>query len=242
MKNFRKNTTKKVKKINDELNNEGSKDSAEMEITAKKRAEKDRKAEIQKRIQGSYNMKSYADFKEAITRFCRNLKNEASQRNRSWSRMDRKNQNPRIMRQGKKNTPSGDVPIINVYLDCSGSCTPYHDDIMNVAKMLSDLQNKDHLCMCNIYYFADTMSTNKSTVGWCNSWGGADLAKHIEETGADNIIVCTDGDTNSLPVATKRPKLEHAWFICVNGKRPKGMINSVMTRRDPDLFEIGTDR
>ena len=235
---LQKEQDEKIKKLDKEFSSEASKDAAEMDIAAKKRAENDRKAKLQKRIQGGYNMQDYGTFKSKIAQFCRNLKNEADQRNRSWARMDRKNQNPQIMRQGKKNVPSGNVPIINVYLDCSGSCTPYHKAIMNVAKMLTDLQNKDHLCVCNIYYFANTLGTTPNGVGWSNSWGGADLAQHLIDTGAQNAIICTDGDTNGLPIAANKVRLEHAWFICVQGIQPKGMINSVLCRRAPEVFKI----
>ena len=226
----------RISALKKEFSSTGTGMGIESDVLRQKRADAKKKKERANRYKGP-DRQTFGVFKQKIEQFCRDLRNQANRRGRTWSRMDRKNQNPRIMKMGKKNMPEKDIPVINVYLDMSGSCSPYAGKIIDVADMLKGLE-AEKLCKCNIFYFAMTVGENPRTVGVGNAWGADDLVKHAKSYGAQNLIVCTDDDIDMLPSASSKLMCEHAWLLTVNGCMSRKLEQALACRIAPEYFEV----
>lgn len=132
-------------------------------------------------------------FEESLKLFVKRQIRE--QRTSSWSRPNMSYEGTGIIRKGRRNEKSKEIPKINVYFDQSGSWGP--DDIKigeNAIGVLNNYVRRKELKI-EVFYFSNHLFTNAEKAR--NEGGtaaGPEILEHIRSTRPDNVIIMTDND------------------------------------------------
>ena len=124
-----------------------------------------------------------------------------------------------VLNRGKGRDYNVKVPYIAVYFDQSGSWGPAKQKIgMKAVAYLQEMEEKG-LLKVGVYYFSDTVSGNKADVANEGGTGATQLIlDHIEEVGADNVIIMTDDDMDNQGAFYRHVTVPGAvWFLFVGG-------------------------
>ena len=124
-----------------------------------------------------------------------------------------------VLSRGKGRDYNVKVPYIAVYFDQSGSWGPAKQKIgMKAVAYLQEMEEKG-LLKVGVYYFSDTVSGNKADVANEGGTGATQLIlDHIEEVGADNVIIMTDDDMDNQGAFYRHVTVPGAvWFLFVGG-------------------------
>lgn len=141
-------------------------------------------------------------------------------RESTWKRPSKKyTAGSDVLSRGKGRDYNVKIPYIAVYFDQSSSWGPNKQAIgMKAVSYLQELEEKG-LLQVGIYYFANTVSGNKNDVAKEGGTGATQLIlDHIEEVGADNVIVMTDDDMDHQGEFYRHVTVPGAvWFLFVDG-------------------------
>lgn len=119
-------------------------------------------------------------------------------RTSSWSRPNMSYEGTGIIRQGKRNEQSKEIPKINVYFDQSGSWGA--DAIKAGEDAIGVLNNyvRRKEIKIDVFYFANTIDTKSraegGNLGGGGTGAGPEILEHIRSTRPDNVIIMTDDD------------------------------------------------
>lgn len=133
-------------------------------------------------------------FTESLNRFIKD--STARARNSSWSHINKKYVNSGLLRPGASYSARGDVPLINVYFDRSGSWNAQKTEKGKQAiATLFKYQTRGEIKV-NLYYF-DTKVKDQD-VGLGGGTDGMPVVNHIKQTKPNNVIILTDGDIKDI--------------------------------------------
>lgn len=189
----------KIKKMNTGMNNRKL-DQEDKKNKKKEQEAKENKYKAAADELGRYksdSKRSCDDFEEdlrmAMEAQVRYIEDEED----SWGALNRRTSGTPIVKPGSvvDDVPKGHKPLVQVYLDCSGSFD--EDDIHAEEAFMSviaDLVDDDKLDV-EIVYFANNLHPDFASAareGGTNAWD--QLIDNIEETQPDNVLIITDSD------------------------------------------------
>ena len=137
-----------------------------------------------------YNNSPLKKFKESLQGFIK--KEIGEEKNKSWSKINKKYAGTGTIKAGVSKHASGKIPLINVYFDRSGS---WDSDKTKVGEQaIATLNNyvRQHKLKIDLYYF--NTEIHSEDPGGRGGTRGTPILNHIRETKPDNVIVMTDDD------------------------------------------------
>lgn len=209
-----------VKRINEKLSDLESAARAKDEATSAILKEVAVKAS---RDSNKYRNSPLTRFTESLNRF---IKDETARaRNSSWAHINKKYVNSGLLRPGASYSARGDVPLINVYFDQSGSWDAKKIETGKQAiATLIKYQTRGEIKV-NLYYFDTKVSSSDSGLG--GGTNGQPIINHIKQTKPNNVIILTDGDIKDIHESITIPGA--VWILFypeVYGSKPGVVIGS----------------
>jgi hypothetical protein len=132
----------------------------------------------------------------------------------TWSKLPRRSPEG-VLKKGQQGLPYvKTVPTIDVFVDQSGSWTQSELEVSRKAiEGIQTFVNKGKLHL-NVYYFNDNVSKTLSGVrgSYTMAWGN--IMHTINDNGARNVLIITDGDMNTRGDHSLRIQVPgHVWFL-----------------------------
>ena len=134
------------------------------------------------------------------------------------------------------NPMEGPVPSINVYHDVSGSFTNEAKTAaaMQAIATLNKYVRKGEIVI-NVYYFSDTVYSNREAGLDGNTDGGKDILAHIETTKPQNVIIITDGDIWNCDHVVTVPGA--VWMLFYE-TRSQNLIDHLKGKKETRYYDI----
>lgn len=179
--------SERIKKIKEILSDLGKGEQILSESASA--VQKDKAAKAAKDAQ-KYRSSPLTKFTESLNKFIRDA--VARARNNSWAHINKKYVNSGLLRPGQSYSARGNVPLINVYFDRSGSWDK--EKTLKGQEAIATLNRyviRGEIKL-NLYYF----NTEVGSVDMGGSGGtrGEPILQHILQTKPNNVIVLTDDD------------------------------------------------
>ena len=207
-----------------------------------------RKAELQRRIDRRNNQKAGVGSKEALQQgidafkkslyaFISKQVKEKDVPIRTYSRINPRYVGSGILVKGTKieKQKKGKKPLINVYFDRSGSWhasdTEKARQALNVLHKFED-ENKLSL---DIYYFANRVTEVDDGSAGSGTYGQP-IIDHIKQTQPDNVIIMTDDDIFDLKNSYTIPGA--LWILWKRGQVSNNLKDNIHGRRGNFYFSI----
>ena len=159
-----------------------------------------------------YRQSSLTRFTESLNKFIRDQ--IARARNASWSHINKKYVYSGLLRPGTSSSARGNVPLINVYFDRSGS---WDSDKTEKGKQAISTLNKYVTrgeIVLKLYYFNDKILDVDP--GGRGGTYGEPIMEHIRQTKPNNVIVLTDSDISDIRTPVQVPGA--VWLLWYGGK------------------------
>lgn len=219
----------RVKAIEDLLRDLKTKSDMLDEVRVNRQKEKAiRQAKDVERFRGS----GLSKFKMALNRF---IQNEIiMKREETYRKLDPRYEDSEFIMPGEMETPSGHIPVINVYWDASGSFSPPQKTA--AAKKAIETLNKyvrSGEIKMNVWYHGVRISDTFAGAGGGNR--SNIVEEHILETRPDNVIVITDGDLSN---DTLKATVPGAVWMLFYDTRSSGLMNSLHGKKETKYFDI----
>lgn len=170
----------------------------ELEIDIKKDQIKSRERESEK-----YKKEKVGTLAEFEINFYNAIKNQVEtviQDYKSYSAINAEYESEDVIMKADltQEIPEEVIPIVDIYFDVSGSWTQADIDIGKKAiAVVKEFEDAGEVKL-NIFYFGDEVSSNYSSVAGGGTYGWQKILKNIKATGAQNIMVMTDDDIESI--------------------------------------------
>lgn len=137
------------------------------------------------------------DLKKSLYRF---MKQEVeTYEDSSWGAQNRRYMGtPEVLRPGVEEKSKRNIPVINVYIDCSGS---FGEPDRQATRAVLSVLNKyelQKLLKINYYYFTDRFSEISTTPYDSGGTSGIKIVEHIKQTRPGNVFICTDSDIDDI--------------------------------------------
>lgn len=183
-------------KMNDEAQIKQDLDDYFNTVKNKQQAIKRKEAEDKKAIEKARAIKNrvvtFADFRKDLYRAVNTQINQRKMKVGTFQRPNPRYAGTNLLPQGTKRIKITDIPVIQVYLDNSGSVGQYQQDILAALKTLDDFE-RQKLIKKEVWYFADNISKTRSGTRGCTEAFPV-ILKNIAETKPDNVLILTDSD------------------------------------------------
>ena len=143
-----------------------------------------------------------------------------------------------VLYKGRTRVDSMSVPVVDVYYDRSYSWQDASKTQAGDAavSLLRTRYEKKGLIKLNIFYFGDSVSNSPTNVG-SGTTVGDELLQNMVDTGATNIILLTDGDTNGNTY-TLNVNIAGGVFILWADRKPTNLMNHIHGKKLNKLYEI----
>lgn len=168
-------------------------------IKNKQQAIKRKEAEDKRAIEKARAIKNrvvtFDNFKKDLYRAVNTQINQRKMKVGTFQRPNPRYAGTNLLPQGTKRVKITDIPVIQVYLDNSGSVGQYQKDILAALKTLDDFE-RQKLIKKEVWYFADNISKTKGGCHGCTEAFPV-ILKNIKETKPDNVLILTDSDFDS---------------------------------------------
>lgn len=230
----------RIKKL---MSDEGTKDMAnyESEQAVKQdkqkriKAEKDR--ELKKRLAGRNTA--------AIQAFTRDLKtfvaNQVAKEvvTSTWRKYNSNYAGSGIIKQGHRTEKVGKIPLINVYLDQSGSWGPQDVEIgLDALASLYGYEKKG-LIKLQVYYFSNHLHSSAEEARQEGGTGaGAEMMQHIADTKPMNVVVMTDDDFDSWGLGNLNITVPGAAWLLFRNFRSEKLMNQLKGKKHTKIYDI----
>lgn len=231
------NLQERIKKLKELADSEEAKQSV-IDITQRKILDSDIKKserEVKKYRQGGL-----AGFTIAINNLIK--KQTSIGRDKTWTRFNKKYAQTSLIKPGSSRSREAYKPLLNVYFDMSGSVEPYVEQTKKALNTLNQYLRQGKIKL-NIKYVTTFISSNPKDM----TGGGADgdlIMQDILETKPDNVVIMTDGDSNSGAASFNQVILNGGVIIiCPNSSYlPEELIKKVKGRQLNQLFILDKDK
>lgn len=166
-----------------------------------------------------YNAKPINAFSVSLNNFI--AKELAYNRGGTWKKFNKNYISQGIIKKGITSRSRGNVPLINVYFDRSGSFSNYPDKTRDAENAISTLNKyvKQGKLLINLYYASTDVFQDREEAE--SMGGGMDsdpVIDHIKATKPDNVIILTDSDSNSGYETAEVPG--GVWFLFYESDAP----------------------
>ena len=180
-------TEERLKRIKDILNDKSTAEKITGEAEDIVNKEKLAKAA---RDLNRYNSSPLKKFKESLQGFIK--KEIGEEKNKSWSKINKKYAGTGTIKAGVSKHASGKIPLINVYFDRSGSWDSSKTKVGEQAIATLNNYVRQHKLKIDLYYF--NTEIHSEDPGGRGGTRGTPILEHIKNTKPDNVIVMTDDD------------------------------------------------
>ena len=146
------------------------------------------------------SINSFSDFKDDLYNAINDQIRFKKIKFDTWSALNRRHQHDSIMKKGSmsKTIMDADAPIIDVYIDRSGSW--YDSDVqkgLEALAMLNEFEEAGQVVI-NKWYFSAILTQDAAEARDYSAGTRFDLClDHLRKSGANNVVVITDSDSNS---------------------------------------------
>lgn len=211
--------------------------SKQIEITRRKKQED----ELRKRAEALKNrVLKFPSFKTDLLKAVADQVRSKVRVHKTYQRMNPTYANSKLIMRGKEDVKLKQIPHIQVYLDCSGSMTGYHQQIKDALKTLSDYEKKK-LITLEYWYFADEISQNaRDVIGGCTE-AFDKILTNIKQTKPDNVLILTDRDFDGQSHWDKCEKVKIPgcmwWVWPTKNARSVRAMEYIIPRVDTHLFQ-----
>ena len=166
-------------------------------IKNKQQAIKRKEAEDKRAIEKAKAIKnkvvSFADFRGDLYRAINTQVIQRKIKIGTYQRPNPRYAGTNLLPQGIKRVKVADVPVIQVYLDNSGSMTRYQNDVLAALKTLDEFE-RQKLIKKEVWYFADKLSKNIDDDLGGGTGAYDKILSNIVATRPDNVLILTDRD------------------------------------------------
>ena len=188
-----------------------SEEKVKDERDRKKAAEK---REIEKNLRGAArNMSVIKQLSKDISKF---LAKEIgkSQRTASWRKYNGNYDGSGIIKPGNRYEQIGKIPVIQIYIDQSGSWSEEEVKIgKEILQSLMEFERKKQI-KSEIYYFANHIHSSASAARDEGGTGaGTELMEQLNTTKPDNVVVITDSDFDSWGISGTYTAPGGVWLV-----------------------------
>ena len=205
----------------------------ENEMAKSKEARKAKERELKK-----YKSNPTNKFKLDLQRFV--ARQIVDSRDQTWRRFNKNTSAFGIMRPGYANTPTKNIPIINVYYDQSGSWGPEDIAVGNsMLGVLNEYEKKNQIKV-NVYYFAIHLETNAEVARkQGGTYAGDEILDNIQQTKPDNVIIMTDSDFDSTMHGSHKVTVPGAvWFLWKRGNQSRWLKSNLSGKQQTQSYNI----
>lgn len=204
-------------------------DKADQEKENKRIAQKERDL-------AQYKEKPLTKFRLSLEKFIK--RSIETQRDRSWSRQNRRYYGTNIIAPGKA-IQEKRKPTIAMYLDQSGS---WSDSDVAFGKHCISTIKKNYVdkgkIKLNLYYFSNNVHGDAEDARAEGGTEGQPIIDHIKATKPDNVIVFTDSDIHDITTKVTVPG--GVWFLFKNGYRSENLQDNLHGAQLTRSFDIAT--
>lgn len=177
-----------------------------------------------------YRSSPLTKFTESLNKFIRD--SIARGRNDSWAHINKKYVNSGLLKPGQSYSSRGNIPLINVYFDRSGSW-----DKSKTAKGQEAIATLNRYVTrgeikLKLYYFAEKVMDVDINGGRTN---GQPILDHIQQTKPNNVIILTDSDIRDCRDPVQVPGA--VWFLFYQG-RSQNLVDHLSGRQLTREFEV----
>lgn len=232
-------TQKKLDQIQKELDKLADSKALIKEVDAKKMA--DTRAQARREAE-RYKNSPINKFKMDLYRL---MNDEVGMhRGSSWAREDQRYAGTGLLHPGRVNIEDErETPLVVVFFDQSASWSD--EDIkvgMDALYVLNEFVRQGDIKL-EIYYFANTVSPNVSTVrGQGGTGAGREIMDYIGrrlQPKPSNVIIMTDSDIDGQGGASPAVTVDGGVFLLFrDGKRCKALINNLHGRKGDYYYDI----
>ena len=164
------------------------------------------------RDSGRYRDSALTRFTESLNRFIRDSIGRS--RNSSWAHINKKYVNSGLLKPGSTYSARGEVPLINVYFDRSGSWDAKKTEKGRQAiSTLNKYVTRGEIVLKLYYFNTKVLDTDPGGNGGTN---GQPILDHIQQTKPNNVIILTDSDIRDCRTTVQIPGA--VWFLWYDGR------------------------
>lgn len=166
-----------------------------------------------------YNAKPINAFSVSLNNFI--AKELAYNRGGTWKKFNKNYISQGIIKKGITSRARGNVPLINVYFDRSGSFSNYPDKTRDAENAIAALNKymKQGKLLINLYYAStDVFQDRKEAEKMGGGMDSDPVIEHIKATKPDNVIILTDHDSNDGYETAEVPGA--VWFLFYDSDAP----------------------
>ena len=216
-------------KIKEDAKSKNSVDALDQENIDAKQIEK--KKNQQKELD-RYRNSPIVRFRESLNKF---IKNEVQfNRESTWRKYNKKYGEIGVLRPGKTNVMSP-VPLINVYVDRSGSwdASKTEEGIKAIATLNKYV--RQGLIKVKLYYFSEEVHQEEQDAINEGGTEGQPILNHIAKTKPTNVIIMTDSDIDDCRTNTTVPG--GVWLLFYGG-RSQNLIDHLQGKMMTRIFDM----
>lgn len=161
-----------------------------------------------------------------------------SQRTTSWKKYNGNYDGSGIVRPGNRYEKVGRVPVIQLYLDQSGSWNDNDIKIANdIVNSIADFQRKN-LIKIQVYYFSDNIHNNAEDArAEGGTSAGQAILNQLNEQKPENVIIITDGDFDYYGLSSEYTAPGGVWLV-FRENRSKDLIKSLHGKLQTKYYDI----
>lgn len=204
----------------------------------KKRKEAASKKELQKNLTGAAkNMHVIKTLSKDLEKFLARELGKPT-RNTTWKKYNGNYDGSGIIRPGHRYDKIGKIPVIQIYVDQSGSWS--EEEIKLAKDILVSIREFEikHLIKSEVYYFADHIhSIAKEARDEGGTGAGTELMEQLNTMKPENVIVITDADFDYWGMSGSYTAPGGVWLV-FREARSKSLINNLHGKLVTKYYDI----
>ena len=223
-----------------DLGNQISSESETKVSEEKKRKKAAEKREIEKSLKGvarnTHVMKELAnDLRQFLAKEV-----GKSQRNTSWRKYNANYDNSGLIRPGYRYEKIGKVPVIQIYVDQSGSWSETEIELgKEILRSIQEFERNKQI-KSEVYYFSNIVTTDAAAArrdGGTGAGKTGEFMQQLNETKPDNVIVITDDDFDGWGLVGDYTAPGGVWLVFREGRSQK-LMNQLRGKRMNKYYDI----
>lgn len=161
-----------------------------------------------------------------------------SQRTTSWKKYNGNYDGSGIVRPGNRYEKVGKIPVLQIYLDQSGSWTD--DDVKlanNILRSISEFERKKQL-KTEVYYFSNHVHSDAQSARMeGGTAAGEEMMQQLTVQKPDNVVVITDSDFDNYGMTTNYTAPGGVWMI-FKGARSKQLMDHLKGSQSTKYYDM----
>ena len=161
-----------------------------------------------------------------------------SQRTASWKKYNGNYDGSGIVRPDNRYEKVGKIPVLQIYLDQSGSWTDEDVKIANsILRSISEFERKKQL-KTEVYYFSNHVHSDpQSARNEGGTAAGEEMMQQLATQKPDNVVVITDSDFDGYKMETNYTAPGGVWMI-FKGARSKQLMSHLKGSQSTKYYDM----